>query len=297
MQVPTRQPSVEDFARYNSPDAEPLSGEMQGSYSNLYDPNQEVPLGGSAHSMTRTAVTGHFTSNNNIQSKTGSQKVHRAGRPSPQIVRQQYGTAGDAAFEQIPRSSSYDAKSIPHNKGMSTFGSLDFDHMSLASDAKYPTVPAMTSDPKIPPPPVSILPGTGAPRPRPAGSSGSSVHSRISHSPALKTRLSPIGSSPSVAIGDDRHVISMDLPQQRPQRSVQSKEHHENGPSGYSSASDSVGTSRRPISFVSALVMSDQLSERELENARQMRARLNSGGGDAYEQNHNLSGSTYEISV
>lgn len=259
-----------------------------------------MPLGGSAHSMK------HVVNNNNAPKQPSSVKTHRIIRPSPQLTRHQQYVVDGGAADQIPRSSSsYDAKNVPNSRALSASGSLDFDHMSLASDAKYPTVPAVVSDARGPSSAV-VLPG--GPRSRPPGSSGgSSVHSRTSHSPAAaanaKIRLSPIGSSPTVALSDERYADQLVSQRNHPSNQQRTSRGQGQGESGYYHSNNvrnqAVDSTYRPMNFVSALAMSDQLSEREKDHARRARARMNSDGDvhDERSPKHDLSGSAYEISV
>ena len=206
------------YVQSQSQDTEPMpSPPKTASYTNLFDTTQDVPLGGSAHSMRN-----HLASVDERSSPTGQRNTAAArtiygnNRPSPGIARRQP-PQGKGIDKRAPMATCEDfSPTSPTTAGYkpppsitgasavrSVAGANNMDKsMSLASDAKYPTTQALITDTLGPSPP-RIVPGSvggaGTATDTTKRSPYSSTSSLNRHLRNQGTRTSPAGQSASLA--------------------------------------------------------------------------------------------------
>lgn len=326
----------DDVRGSQSLDAEaPPPPRQQGSYSNLYDSAQELPLGGSAHSLqARPAVVPP-------PGWAMGARPAQYTRPSPGIAKKNQNQADGGSNGISPtnplgiplRHPGMPSNSVNKPRGAIAHSpSLD---RVLASDAKYPTNQALITDTLGPSPP---------PRPTTTTHKSSSTGQLSSkqtsgRGPLPQSRTSPVTISsqqgPPVSYYPPQEVITplYNYPGDAATRLYNKgpAAYNANVPrkykeSGYSSSTSAArssassgdplgavgnvpGAVRRPMSFVRALEMSDQIQavERDTETRSHGGSHQGVRGVGKRTQSLDLAeedlagsrqyGSSYEISV
>ena len=289
-----------------SADCEPPPPPPHGSYTNLFDTSNDVPLGGSAHSMQRlpgngTHITGaplytEMMPNRNVAAPVPPPRSVQSGRISPGHSRAV--TAPIAMPDQFSPSDPSPANMYPGGVQqnmvyMPTRNSPSTEH-SLASDAKYPTTQALITDKGKTVPNVPMSQPVGAKR-------STSQGSLNKQSRGTRTTSEPRYSQNHInGSGDNPVTAKSNNPPHKVQTVVKYKE------SGYSSSSTSAssntpltdarvpntrhhnphappitsvktlqeidnvpGVVRRPMSFVKAVELSDAIASQEREREKQ----------------------------
>ena len=302
-----------------------------GSYTNLFDVSQDVPLGGSAHSLRNVLTVGgshpqrpHYNKTRpspNVKRAThNSEPVAPIAVPdqfspsSPNNQHHQYQHQYHQQYQQptyrqpkppqapstvsAPVQNRHNMNSLPRNQDP-----------PLPSDAKYPTTHALISD-------VPAKSGSQKVKPTKRSSSATQLNS--------KAGAGGVRTSPTYPPNNHHpHVVGSKMPptglasdaavhMQRPPRKVKesgysssnSGKHEDNGMGAsslgeyrgpQSQSLDNVpGAIRRPMSFVKALEMSDALA---LQERQQERKKLEKQRMQSSEEKKGLYGSSYEISV
>jgi hypothetical protein len=257
------------------------------SYNNLFDTNQDVPLGGSAHSLR-----------NHLE---GGRLPNGASQPHSPKTRYAY----PEHHRTAPMASSEDFS--PTNSGPS------YKQRPLASDQMYPTTQALITDTVTNPTPVKEPPKSRGPHPPITGT-------KATHSQGVRTYQVPQTNYYNQTAYNQREAlpsVHARIPppqQQRPQapssyvsaapsrpmyvtesRSPVAK--HQQPALPQSSLQSVPGAVRRPMSFVKALEMTDQLAQEEQRRERRRPMATLSAEPVPEEDKRQVYGSSYEISV
>ena len=322
------------------------------SYTNLFDTREDVPLGGSAHSLRNNVpIAGNADTNLNHHGYVT--------RPSPVTGKKR------SADVRAPMASQDEfSPTSPPMRGLINSPSMDRSVM-LASDEKYPTTQALITDTLGPSPPRRIAGSTGSlnhpqparsmpssfgtqprgttislvsgahPQPQQQAPRGGTVPGRTSNQlgqprgmtaprPVLAARTAyttPQYNNQGVTAGDPLGAsvappATYSRVQPQPPAAAKYKEsgYSSSSTSGASKTSETValtgpsdskkqgiidvpGVVRRPMSFVKALEMSDQLQLEERERERMRLRQKRQSTPEVIDEEQRMYGSTYEISV
>jgi hypothetical protein len=302
---------------------------VTGSYTNLFDTREDVPLGGSAHSLRTINTLGRTAGPPTDYTTAAAQrpspvagKKRSADVRAPMAQQDEFSPTSPAAVVTTP---AYHAPSAMPQYIHSPQAARS---MSLASDAKYPTTQALITDTLGPSPPHAATQPRRTTTARPPGPGAA----RQVYGPPLGVQQQ---NRPGVRT---YNTLPPHYPGAAPAHRypLPPKESGYSSSSGTSKSADSTATNtvgavaaenkqalsdipgaiRRPMSFVKALEMSDQLQmqERERERNRQRQKRQSTPPeriSEEEEQHHHQQhqpqqqqqqqqqhyGSTYEISV
>ena len=299
------------------PLAPPALPQNKGSYTNLFDASQELPLGGSAHSLRQHGVPdsphhGRMPPRNLPVSRPQDSRapVATPDQFSPispngvgttkHVLPPKGKTLPTATVHQMP----------PKHPDLNSPG----PQRSLASDQMYPTTQALITDKVLAQGQAGGGTGMGAKRSTSAGSLSGVGVGKPGQTKGVRT--SPTY-PPTTSHGPSGYPPTAPAAQHRPPHGARTYKE-----SGYSSSSsggrnqdqlgalperpppvgayDNVpGAVRRPMSFVRALEMSDHIAaqERERELQRQRYQREQQRKRQEEEERKKAYGSTYEISV
>ena len=291
-----------------SADCEPPPPPPHGSYTNLFDTSNDVPLGGSAHSMHRVPGSGNHVTGaplytemihgRNVSAPVPPPRSVQSGRISPRIQRpmaapmampDQFSPSDPSPVNMYPGGVQQKMVYMPARNSPST------EH-SLASDAKYPTTQALITDKGKTVPNV-------APTSQLVGAKRSTSQGSLNkQSRGTRTTTEPRYSQNHInGSGDNPITATSNNPPHKVQTVVKYKE------SGYSSSSTSAssntpltdargpggrhhnphappvtsvkalqeidnvpGVVRRPMSFVKAVELSDAIASQEREREKQV---------------------------
>lgn len=247
-----------------------------GSYTNLFDTREDVPLGGSAHSL-RTNVHG--------------KPVTLSNRPSPLLAGKKRSADVRAPMAEMDECSPTSPAAVAGTAApIHYINSPTGDRsMSLASDEKYPTTQALITD-------------TLGPSPPPAAAAAPIAGRRVQV--PVRTAYAPIGSRPTDAayVGgrgkykESGYSSSSTTATSRTSESLPAASAADNK----QALSDIPGAIRRPMSFVKALEMSDALQMQERERTRHKQRQVSPALQPEIiteEEQRAMYGSSYEISV
>ena len=326
---------------------------VSGSYTNLFDTREDVPLGGSAHSL-RANTLGR--SGNTAE---GMYMGPPASRPSPVAGKKRSADVRAPMAQQdefsptspigvttsAPQPYHAPMSAVPHYINSPSAERS----MSLASDEKYPTTQALITDTLGPSPPHQPPPprrSAGAVRPPAPGAVGAArppaPGARMVYGPPIGTQqsrptyipgqarpqtynsgLPPQYRAPAVTGATHRYPLPPTQPQAPKESGYSSSSTSKSAdsatgltntntnaatvdPENKQALSDVPGAIRRPMSFVKALEMSDQLQQqqqdRDRERLRQQRHKPQPTPPERIteeeeQQPQQQYGSTYEISV
>lgn len=301
-------------------EAPPPAGPKTASYNNLFDTSQDVPLGGSAHSLRN-----HLTSDPRMVQRNGAQPPRTLYTQSPQAARYR---PPYIISQQAPMASGEELSPASPSKG---------GEVGLASDQMYPTTQALITDTVTHPTPIK----DAAPPPKPKTLRSQGVRANVAPpQPKVPTTnyYNQTGGPPQPTV---HHYVTH--PAKKDMGKLPSGRYRESGyssnpsrpmymtdqpPAAVSSISRGApsyplpqatlqtvpGAVRRPMSFVKALEMTDQLAmEEQRREQRHQQQRLRTPGDPVPEesapsehrhpqqqqqqQQRQLYGSSYEISV
>lgn len=279
-----------------------LTPPKSDSYTNLFDAGQDVPLGGSAHSLRNHLAAGQDTiSSTSSGLKPLPAKILYPGRSA---LPTGFRTSPDGRPPPAPA----EGHGLRHLPPKTTIGSPTSTMRSttLASDEKYPMTHALIRDPFLssshnknnrhsPPGSISglsrIVSLTGA-RTSPVGTHyqyGTSSSKPTAHGPAPNgadgTNYRPLLSKEPPPYT----VTAPSIPDTRTALLVSS------APVDAPGIENVPGAVRRPMSFVKALEVSDQLAAHDQPSKLRQKAGLQKEV--MIEEDEQLYGSSYEIAV
>lgn len=289
-----------------------LTPPKSDSYTNLFDAGQDVPLGGSAHSLRN-----HMMASQDTVASSSSGPGAKSIPPAKMLYPRSGGGARSYSPEGRPPVAPTDGH-VPRHPTKSSVGSPTsgtrgaVGTTTLASDEKYPTAHALSRDALLPtsshhhhhnkdrwspaPPPASninrFVSLTGA-RTSPVGthyqygSSNGGGHGPSANGGAEANYRTVLMTSGTAAAAESRTALLMSAAAAAPPVEVQGIE---NVP----------GAVRRPMSFVKALEVSDQLAAHDQRSKLLRQPQLQTGLQKEVmkeEEEEQMYGSSYEIAV
>lgn len=317
-------------------DCEPPPPPNNGSYTNLFDTSQDMPLGGSAHTMRGQIQQPALARESpKIQRPGAPPRNLYSNRPSPgrqraAEIREPAPMATPDQFSPVttPSPTTAAQQQAAKHHVVTSRGAINSPSMerSLAADEKYPTTQALITDKFSGL--AGVGGGVGAKRSASAGSLSTvkpsysrGVRTSPTYPPSSHHTYSNNQVPNTVAVLDTKAAVHHQL-----------RKPHKYKESGYSSSSSTTASSnkhselaaiaehrvtnsqpqpqaqdldnvpgaiRRPMSFVRALEMSDTiaLQERERERERERTRQKERQKQRHDDERKNAYGSTYEISV